>query len=210
MAANRKAAVGISAEGKQLWSAEFSATLVAPAALDGERARVIGLSGDAFQVLDGESGRRFRAVSLESRPRLSPVPTPQGFLLVDEDRNLVHRWTELHWTRPLPRAPLAPALVQGKWIYQPCGPRLLGLSLETGDEVWSVELPASLNTPAHHQGSLYVTAADGRLYVLSASSGELRWSYGTEGPLQVPAVIDPHANSIYIASDDFRLHVLQD
>jgi outer membrane protein assembly factor BamB len=176
-------------DGSQAWSVEYPTT-AAPAAGDG---LVFVASEDLVEARAQSDGRAVWRRPVEGR--ISALHWDTGWLLASADNGplLAIRAVdgEVLWRRDL-GAPLqaAPALA-GDRVYLPVSDgRVLALSLETGDEIWSRKLaePAVGILPVGDR--VFVGSKDNQMHSLKAGDGGTDWRWRTGADLLGLPVLD--------------------
>ena len=112
------------------------------------------------------------------------------------------------WRSSLAAPVTAPLVTDGNTLYVALADaRLVALSVESGEELWSVAVPGQLdNAPLLAGDAVYAALRGGEVVVLDSASGAQRWSFDSgadllTGPVVVDGVVWTAARGKLLAND---------
>lgn len=191
-------------DGKVLWSKPFTSQ-AAPVVAGGI---VFVVAGDSLRAIDAASGRDRWSVGVVAGP---VHPTARGGWVVVPSSTAIAAFRSVDgstaWQRALGASVTVPAVIEGDRVFAALSDgRLVGLSLATGETIWTAWLmsaPAGLLTG---NGLLYFGAANGKLSAYTQDRGVFKWAYalGSE-PIDNPVT---DGTRVYLASRDHSVWAL--
>ncbi len=101
----------------------------------------------------------------------------------------------------------AVGLVDEKVIFGNRSGKIIALSLESGEELWSYQTGGPIFTePAFDSTLVYVTSTDSMLYCLNYETGEKVWSYKALAPIVAHPVL--HNKKVYFGGSDGKFRAV--
>ena len=104
----------------------------------------------------------------------------------------------------------SPVVIKDK-VYAGAGKVMYAFDAAKGSILWQKDMDVELShtSPAYHDGILYGAGRDGKFFAIQAAAGSLLWLQELKlGPIESSPLIDLKSKSIYIASQDNRVAVL--